>query len=212
MDIPKQTFLNLSNEKQERILDSALNEFSVRSFEEAKLSNIIKEAKIPRGSFYQYFEDKLDIYKVVFDSLGQKKLLYMSDLLINNDKVPFLVLVKELYKSGMKFAIDNPLAIKMTQLLLSSKGLAYDTIMKDSLEMAKNIYKKYIEEDIRLGIIDPSIDSDILADIFVKMIFDISIDEFAQEDREINYEKMILRFEKIINILEKGILTGEKNV
>jgi|LGVF01.2.fsa_nt_gb AcrR family transcriptional regulator len=212
MDIPKQTFLNLNIEKQERILDAALNEFSLRSFEESKLSNIIKEAKIPRGSFYQYFEDKLDIYKVVFDSLGQKKMLYMSDLLLNNNKVPFLVLVKELYKTGVKFAFENPQAVKMTQLLLSSKGLAYKIIMKDPLKKAKDFYIHYIEEDIRLGIIDPSIDADILADIFVKMINDISLDELGQEDDKIDYENMILKFEKVINILEKGILTGEKNV
>ena len=72
--IPKKTFYNLDSEKQQRITSAALNEFALRSYEEANLSNIIKEAKIPRGSFYQYFEDKLDLYKHIFEYIKDKKI------------------------------------------------------------------------------------------------------------------------------------------
>ena len=41
------------------IIDAAINEFSLRSYDEAKISNIIRDSKIPRGSLYQYFIDKM---------------------------------------------------------------------------------------------------------------------------------------------------------
>lgn len=63
--MPKDTFLNLKPEKRERIEKALIKEFSERSFEQASISNIITEAKIPRGSFYQYFEDKEDAIKYV---------------------------------------------------------------------------------------------------------------------------------------------------
>ena len=44
--MPTQTFLNLPNGKQDRIINAAVKEFATRRFSEAKLSNIIKEAQI----------------------------------------------------------------------------------------------------------------------------------------------------------------------
>ena len=58
--MPKDTFYHLNIQKRERIEKALEKEFSRTSFEKASISKIIKEANIPRGSFYQYFEDKED--------------------------------------------------------------------------------------------------------------------------------------------------------
>ena len=50
--MPSSTFLNLPAEKQEKLLKAATREFSHRPFNEASINQIIKEAGIPRGSFY----------------------------------------------------------------------------------------------------------------------------------------------------------------
>lgn len=63
----KQTFLNLSVEKQVRVLIAAKNEFSRASLKDASVANIIKEAGIPRGSFYQYFTDLEDIFYYILE-------------------------------------------------------------------------------------------------------------------------------------------------
>ena len=55
--MPKETFYRLPDEKRERIMAAAEREFLENSFEAASINRIIKEAAIPRGSFYQYFED-----------------------------------------------------------------------------------------------------------------------------------------------------------
>lgn len=60
--MPTQTFFNLSEEKQQRLIAGAMKEFSSKSLNDASISNIVKNAKISRGSFYQYFEDKKDLY------------------------------------------------------------------------------------------------------------------------------------------------------
>ncbi|MGG1400724.1 TetR/AcrR family transcriptional regulator [Bacillus salipaludis] len=65
--LPKPTFLNLSKEKQEGLLKAAKKEFSRVPLNEASISNIIKDAGIPRGSFYQYFEDKEDVFYFLLD-------------------------------------------------------------------------------------------------------------------------------------------------
>ena len=65
--MPSRTFFNLKEEKRERIEKALIKEFGKGSFEQASITNIIKEAKIPRGSFYQYFEDKKDAVKYLIE-------------------------------------------------------------------------------------------------------------------------------------------------
>ncbi|MFX3673448.1 MAG: TetR/AcrR family transcriptional regulator [Paenisporosarcina sp.] len=70
--MPKQTFFNLPNEKKESLINAAMKEFSRVPLFEASISNIIKEAGIPRGSFYQYFEDKEDIYYFLLEEYSKR--------------------------------------------------------------------------------------------------------------------------------------------
>ena len=65
--MPSKTFFNLKEEKRERIEKALIHEFSKGSFEQASITNIINYAKIPRGSFYQYFEDKKDAVKYLIE-------------------------------------------------------------------------------------------------------------------------------------------------
>ena len=60
--MPKITFHNLAAEKQLKLMTAIQNEFSRVPLQLASISNIVKEAKVPRGSFYQYFDDKEDAY------------------------------------------------------------------------------------------------------------------------------------------------------
>lgn len=210
--MPTNTFKGLSEAKQQRIFDAALNEFSERNFNEGKLSNIIKEAKIPRGSFYQYFEDKLDLYKYIFEKFGEKKIEYMGELVYNPEEIPFLDLIKDLYKSGLRYAINNPKGVKMAMNLMLSRDVVFEEILGNGLKQANQFYSGYIESDKRLGRIDPNIDTDVLAKITMDLITNISFDEMKIGNGDLNFDHMIEKFNKTIYILEKGILTGEKNV
>lgn len=81
----KQTFLNLPVEKRNTILDSLKKEFSRVSLKDALVSNIVKEAKIPRGSFYQYFENIDDAYYYVIDEYSRDIKIYLLEEIKNNN-------------------------------------------------------------------------------------------------------------------------------
>jgi AcrR family transcriptional regulator len=72
MLLPKPTFLNLSTEKQECLINAAKKEFSRVPLYEASISNIIKDAGIPRGSFYQYFQDKEDVFFYLLEEYSKQ--------------------------------------------------------------------------------------------------------------------------------------------
>ena len=57
-----ETFLRLPEEKKNRFLGAAWEEFTRVPFAEASINKIIAGARIPRGSFYQYFTDKEELF------------------------------------------------------------------------------------------------------------------------------------------------------
>ena len=61
----KKTFYNLPEEKRQRIIDAIMKEFASASTEKVSINRIIKSANISRGSFYQYFDDKVDLVEVL---------------------------------------------------------------------------------------------------------------------------------------------------
>ena len=83
--MPTQTFFNLSKEKRKVLIDAAFKEFSRASLADASIANIIKEACIPRGSFYQYFEDKADIFFYILEEYNKHNREKVLLLLKEND-------------------------------------------------------------------------------------------------------------------------------
>lgn len=68
--MPKETFMKLPQEKKDKIILAAKKEFSRVSFEETSIKNIVEDAGIARGSFYQYFESKEDLLKyLMYDNM-----------------------------------------------------------------------------------------------------------------------------------------------
>ena len=63
INMPKETFLKLPNEKKEKIIKAAQKEFERVPIEEVSIKNIVENAEIARGSFYQYFESKEDLLR-----------------------------------------------------------------------------------------------------------------------------------------------------
>lgn len=81
--MPSATFCNLPQEKQERLLAAASREFSRRPFSEASINQIIKDAGIPRGSFYMYFADKEDLFRYVMEGYVDQLLAVVRESILH---------------------------------------------------------------------------------------------------------------------------------
>ena len=68
--MPTTTFFNLPPPKREKLLRAAVAEFARRPYGEVSITRIIQAAEIPRGSFYQYFADKTDLFRYVLQTYG----------------------------------------------------------------------------------------------------------------------------------------------
>jgi AcrR family transcriptional regulator len=65
--MPKETFFNLPELKRKAILDVIQAVFLEKPTAKISVSDIVKGANIPRGSFYMYFEDLEDMFDYLLD-------------------------------------------------------------------------------------------------------------------------------------------------
>lgn len=107
--MPRITFANLPEEKRDPVLHAALEEFSRCSYHTASVNVICRNAGIPKGSFYQYFENKQDLYVHLMLTVLDKKHAMLRESLENSGTIHFKDRLKALYAAGYSFAAAHPL-------------------------------------------------------------------------------------------------------
>lgn len=105
--MPTTTFLNLPADKRERIVELAIAEFSERPYAQASLSRIVARAGIAKGSMYQYFTDKLDLYRwLVVEELGRRKQAFFADAAPPTGDLR--ARLRAMCLAGLRFALAQP--------------------------------------------------------------------------------------------------------
>lgn len=206
--MPTSTFLNLESDKKTRILKAVIDEFSKKQYEQVQISDIIKHAKIPRGSFYQYFADKEDLYLYLISIIRNEKMMFLKDTLGNSEGINFLDLVRKLYDDGVKFALKFPQYVKILDHLLKNKNEIYEKLMSDNIKIAEDIYADLIDKDKAKGLIKEEIDTRTFAKIIVQLTTNIAVEELDMDYQEESYKKMLDRNNQVLKIIEHGVLKG----
>nr|WP_239544237.1 TetR/AcrR family transcriptional regulator [Virgibacillus halotolerans] len=105
--VPKQTFFNLPLEKQNNLIQGAKKEFSSKPLNKASISNIIKNAGIPRGSFYQYFDDKEDAFYFLLEKQMKVDSEAFISMLKKNDGDLFDTFTETFQKMLKEFQVQK---------------------------------------------------------------------------------------------------------
>ena len=82
--MPTSTFFRLPEEKRQRLLDAAWGEFTQVRYTDVSINKIIQGAHIPRGSFYQYFTDKDELFAYLLGEMRDYFTQVLEDVLVEN--------------------------------------------------------------------------------------------------------------------------------
>jgi TetR/AcrR family transcriptional regulator len=156
----KQTFKNLTIERQEEILLTAFEEFALNGYKSASLSVIIKKLELAKGSFYRYFSSKKDLFKYLIEE-GIKRRLKTLDDLIKNESNDFFDLIKQNFINKINFDIENPVIGTFLYQIMHEKensevadiikNIYQDTILKTKQILLLDKFKNQIaSEDVEL--------------------------------------------------------------
>ena len=149
--MPSSTFLNLPAEKQEKLLEAATREFSHKPFNEASINQIIKEAGIPRGSFYMYFQDKEDLFLYLIKGYMDQLLMLLEEFLLQNGGDIFRALL-DLY---------DYIQTKVDRQCLGEVGAMFGIIRCNS-GMQKNGLLEMLDADMILQRLGDAVNPDLL--------------------------------------------------
>ncbi|MBU1142386.1 MAG: TetR/AcrR family transcriptional regulator [Firmicutes bacterium] len=112
--MPKDTFLNLPIEKQSLILDVAIKEFHDKGFDLASISSIVEKARIAKGSFYQYFDGKDDLFKHLVVIINDKKMQFVHPVILAFDQLNFFDWFKKMLFATFDFLKNYPVLSKIS--------------------------------------------------------------------------------------------------
>lgn len=205
--MPAERFFNLPEEKKDRIIKAALKEYGRVPYEEISINRIIQDAGIPRGSFYQYFEDKQDLQNFLLD--GFKEKMYEKVHTYLNEKMGdlfqfFADALKEIADVGMKGEFKAVCKNTFSQLKYCDSGqkegffskdleLLFFEIMK---QMKDEYYQDYSMEELTL-----------VWEILLQLIKDAIVKIFLfEEEKNVVMDK----YQKKIRIVEAGMKAKER--
>lgn len=152
--MPNSTFFKLDEFKQNKILKAAIQVFSQETYKEVKISKLTKAADIPRSSFYDYFDNKMDLYQYILDYMGQIKQDYYRP--IQEGQLSFFDQLRQMIISSAKFMADQPELNQIAKRFLSDPKLIKEIYGQESLDVTAAL-----ENMIRQGIENGDIKADI---------------------------------------------------
>lgn len=206
--MPKQTFYNLPAEKKDKLIETAIEEFSKENFKTASVTKIAENAGVAKGSIYQYFYDKKDLYKYILDLAGDKKKEYLTSWMHQMQHLDFIEIIRELYKKGIEFAAENPQLAGIANNFIKENDAKFkEEILGIGIEKSNLFFEELIENAKRKGEVSMQIDTKVGALIITNLntsIADYMLNYMEYEDILKNKELLLENVDKMLFIIKNG--------
>lgn len=214
--MPLQTFENLPEDKRQRIIDCAVDEFSQHDYASASISKIVAKAGIAKGSLYQYFTDKSDLYSYLLNLVSHKKAEMMAEAIQIENQLPFFESLLALFSVMASFELQHPKLAKIGYKATSGKSPLPEEVLIKGKRSTIQYFVTLINKGKASGEIRPEIDAEIAAFIFVSALSEMGNYVSAHpilrpdiNDHEKPSPKQLVEIERlyqqVIMILKNGI-------
>ncbi|HHY77920.1 MAG TPA: TetR/AcrR family transcriptional regulator [Clostridiales bacterium] len=200
--MPKDNFFKLDQEKRDRIINAAYDEFITykSNYKKASIKRIVKEADISIGSFYEYFDDKDDLFLFLINNIADKKQKYVFNEKDN---------IKDIFLKILKISEDNSILDDREKELLDVlssndnddliKKFYFDYALANFMELNLNRLKR----DMNKGLLNESIDIEFASYLLTTAEYNI-IKYWYYKGITDNTERLEIAH-KFINMIFKGI-------
>lgn len=121
--MPTATFFRLPEEKRKRLIDACWGELTRVRFTDVSINRIIAAAHIPRGSFYQYFEDKEDLIRYLLEDMRTYFVDLLRSILIQAQGDLFALPLAAYDRFISQQGYTDPMLALFIKLLTLNKGL-----------------------------------------------------------------------------------------
>lgn len=209
--MPKDTFLNLSQEKQEKVIRSAISEFLKHGFEKANVGVIAKQAGVAKGSIYQYFENKKELFLYAVN--WSMKLLmnkYQKNVISMNIDI-FTYFYETAAPLMQMLSEEKEPAVFVQEVFLGRYSSVKDESMTAMLKVADDYVLKLIQQGKENGSVRKDIDDHTLVLFMIAVSMKLKenlLNKAKSEGDDIiggGYEKYMCYIKDMMELLKNGM-------
>ncbi len=210
----KKTFFNLAEEKQKRVLETAIEEFSERGYEGASINLIVSKLGIAKGSIYQYFTNKKSLFLHIFDYAVELVRKTLKEVKNETKDDPVFERIKKSLLVGVDFIDKNPSIYRIYLKMMFEREAPF---RQDLLHKIRLFSSEYLTSLLTEGKEKGEIRKDVDVKVAV-FLLDAVMDRFLQAyavpylDSGVRIYRMegpIIeqRVNEMVEILKKGLST-----
>lgn len=214
--MPTQTFFNLPEAKRRAILDIALDEFAHHDYRNASISRIVARAGIAKGSLYQYFEDKKDLFLYLVNLAQEEKMAFLQSLTPPDAQMGFFPYLRWLVKTAVGFQLSDPRLGKVAYRALYGDLPFRDEMLARVREASREYVRALIQQGMARGDLNAGINLDlavfvvgtVLAELGNYLVAEQRIDlgPMAEGGRPtFNQEELERIYDQVLEILSHGL-------
>ena len=155
-------FLQLDEEKRERVLSAAIDEFAHKNYSNASMNVVVKSAGISKGALFKYFKNKAGLFAFVYKiALGRVK-DYLRQVRDESEGEDFFGRLQKVMLAGLDFTRAHPgLAAIYYRIVFTGdspyKREIVEEVHRESLAFIESLIQKGIERGELRTDLDPGL-------------------------------------------------------
>jgi AcrR family transcriptional regulator len=173
---PRETFKKLEDEKQQRILDTAIDEFADHGFRQASVNRMVQRLGIAKGSIFQYFGSKEGLFNVIFNhavNLVRQSLRQVKQETADED---FFERIRGSLLAGIRFIRRHPRVYRIYLKMIFQEDFP---LRAEFLQQVHLFSAEYLRPLVESGIERGELRRDLNVDMAV-FFLDALMDRFLQ--------------------------------
>ena len=213
--MPKQTFFNLPAVKRQAIIDLALAEFAQHPYAVASLSQIVARADIAKGSVYQYFEHKQDLYLFILDYAAQEQLALLSAQTPPRADLDFFALLRWQMQASVQVGLSAPLLTRLMYRAVTDELPFRDEVLRRLQSAGGGHLRALLARGVAQGQLDPTVDLE-LAAFFVERLMaglhelvirrlGVSLEQAASDVTVLNGPVTDQLYDQVVHLVQYGL-------
>jgi TetR/AcrR family transcriptional regulator len=172
----RETFKNLEDDKQRRILDTAIDEFALHGFKQASLNQMVQKLGIAKGSIFQYFGNKEGLFQVIFDHAVGLVRLTLRQVKAETAEADFFERIRQSIHAGIRFIDHYPRIYRVYLKMIFQEDFP---LRAEFLQQVHLFSAEYLKPLVERGIERGELRTDIDIDMTV-FFLDALLDRFLQ--------------------------------
>lgn len=203
--MPNDTFFNLPAEKRNKLTSVAVQAFAHAYYHDVSVDAIVNAAGIPKGSFYQYFQNKADMYRYLIRYADDAKIERLKAVFAAIGRLGFTEFLRTLFLEGARIDREQPaLANLRNRFIFEGDDKMHKDLMEDSVRKSNELLADVLREYIKRGEVREDIDIELSAHIIT--VSTMTIIRYYLNGIDFNNEGAVMDVvDRMLSIIENGV-------